>query len=99
MASWSAVLALTGFHYSAVKKSMSFNAREGKHFWSNGFQYGTVEIKDNGKHKSVKLSSISGQLSLRSFSLNGFGYKDFEGSITVPSGGTAEFKVENNIEH
>ncbi len=48
MASWSAVLALTGFHYSAVNKSMAFNAAEGKHFWSNGYQYGTVEIKDNG---------------------------------------------------
>ena len=63
---------------------MSFSAAEGKHSWSNGYQHGTVEIKDNGMHKSVKLSSISGELSLQSFFLNGFGSMDFEGAIIVP---------------
>ncbi len=49
-------------------------------------------------HKSVKLSSISGELSLQSFSLNGFGSTDFEGAIIVPVGETAAFEVENNME-
>ena len=99
MASWSAVLALTGFHYSAVNKSMSFNASEGKYFWSSGYQYGTVEINDNGKHKSVKLSTIKGELSLQSFSLNGFGTTKFDESIKVIPGQTMDFEVENNNQH
>jgi non-lysosomal glucosylceramidase len=96
MASWSAVLALTGFHYSAVNKSMSFNATEGKHFWSNGYQYGTVEIKDKSKKKSIRLTTINDELTLNSFSLNGFGSTKFDESIIVIPGQTVNFEIEKD---
>ncbi len=48
MASWSAVLALTGFHYSAISKTMSFGAADGTYFWSTGDAWGTCTIS-NGK--------------------------------------------------
>ena len=37
MASWAAVLALSGFHYSAPQATMTLNAQEGRYFWSNGY--------------------------------------------------------------
>ncbi|MGJ8682911.1 GH116 family glycosyl-hydrolase [Paraglaciecola sp.] len=44
MMAWGAVLAITGFNYSAVDQSMQFNATNGTYFWSNGYQYGTIKI-------------------------------------------------------
>ena len=44
MASWGAVLALSGFQYSGADKSMEFAAREGTYFWSNGAAWGTCRI-------------------------------------------------------
>ncbi len=37
MAAWGAVVALSGFHYSGVTKSMTFANVPGHHFWSNGW--------------------------------------------------------------
>jgi uncharacterized protein (DUF608 family) len=97
MASWSAVLALTGFQYSAVSKSISFNAAAGNYFWSNGYQYGTVEIKDTGKSKQVSLRTINSELALNKFTLNGYGLKEFEDGEIVAPGETMEFEIENNL--
>jgi uncharacterized protein (DUF608 family) len=96
MAAWSAALALTGFQYSAVDRSMSFDATEGKYFWSNGYQYGTVEIKDNREEKLVSLHSMNGELTLQYFTLNGFGLMEFEDGKSFPPGQTIEFEVEEN---
>jgi uncharacterized protein (DUF608 family) len=94
MASWSAILAMTGFNYSAVDQSMSFNPTEGRYFWSNGYQYGTVEIKGNGKNKVVSLNLLNGELKLNSFVLNGYGHTEFAGEKIFKSGQAVEFGVE-----
>ncbi len=44
MASWAALLALTGFQYSAVDKVMTLAAKEGRFFWSTGYAWGKVVI-------------------------------------------------------
>lgn len=41
MASWAAVLALTGFQYSAVSGVMRFALNAGQTFWSTGYAWGT----------------------------------------------------------
>ena len=46
MASWAAINALTGFQYSAVDDTMTFDAPDGSYFWSTGHAWGTVKIKD-----------------------------------------------------
>ena len=51
MAAWAGILAYTGFQYSAVEDHMTFNARNGKYFWSNGYLYGTIEIINQGRRK------------------------------------------------
>ena len=94
MASWSAILAMTGFHYSAVDQSMSFNPTEGKYFWSNGYQYGTVEIKDLRNNKIVSLNLLSGELILNRFLLNGYGHTEFANGKIFKSGQSVEFEVE-----
>jgi len=73
MASWAAVLALTGFHYSAVKHTMAFAAQDGTFFWSNGYAWGTCKIKMGDGQATVKLSVLHGRLSLKQFVLTGYG--------------------------
>ena len=97
MAAWAGILAYTGFHYSAIDKSMALNPREGKYFWSNGYQYGTVEIKDNDDNKSVSLSSLNGVLSLNSFTLNGYGQVKFKETKRLESTQAIEFEVVKKL--
>lgn len=47
MASWAAVVAWTGFHYSAVEKSLTLAPRPGCFFWSNGNAWGSFRIERN----------------------------------------------------
>lgn len=48
MASWGANLALSGFHYSTIEKSIAFTDKPGNNFWSNGYAWGTAKISDTG---------------------------------------------------
>ena len=48
MASWAAILALTGFHYSAVTKTLTLASRLGRYPWSTGRAWGDVEIARTG---------------------------------------------------
>ena len=67
MASWSAHLALTGFQYSGVKKSMVFTSKPGSYFWSNGSAWGTCNVENN----RATLTVMHGTLELSEFSLEG----------------------------
>jgi len=96
MAAWGGVLAYTGFNYSAVKKSMSFNSRSGKYFWSNGYQYGTIEIANSGQDRSVKLTCLNGSVNLKSFALNGLGIINFKKGKEFAIGIEGEFLVTKN---
>lgn len=77
MASWAAVLALTGFHYSAVDQSMTFNADEGTFFWSTGYAYGTVTKERKGKKLDVRLNVLNGKLKLKTMQIEGVGEVDW----------------------
>ena len=71
MVAWAGILATTGFHYSAVEKSITFTSKPGTYFWSNGYSYGTCEVKN----KEAVLKVLSGKLELNQFSLEGVGTK------------------------
>jgi uncharacterized protein (DUF608 family) len=58
MASWAANLALSGFHYSAMEKSISFTDKPGNYFWSNGYAWGVAKVKNNGVEIRVDSGSI-----------------------------------------
>ncbi|WP_430934663.1 GH116 family glycosyl-hydrolase [Saccharicrinis sp. 156] len=77
MIAWAGVLATSNFHYSAVDKSMSFTSLPGTYFWSNGYAWGTCEVKE----KEALFTVLSGSVKLDSFSLDGLGEKKLKGKI------------------
>ena len=75
MASWAAVLALTGFRYSGVTQTMEFAAadRPAEVFWSNGYAWGTCRQKPTRRGMQVDLTVLHGTLMLKRFALTTFG--------------------------
>ncbi len=75
MASWTGVLALTGFEYDGVGRRMTLAARTGRYFWSNGYAWGVYEIRggQKGSPWKVKLEVGEGTLKLKSLQLAGVG--------------------------
>ncbi|MDR2495939.1 MAG: hypothetical protein LBD21_02275 [Tannerellaceae bacterium] len=65
MSSWSAILALSKFHYSGISHSMSLTAQPGIYFWSNGYAWGQCTVSTD----AVKLQVLHGKLTLNSFHL------------------------------
>jgi hypothetical protein len=69
MASWGAVLALSGFQFSAVKQSLCFAPRSGQHFWSTGSAWGTCAVAVNEKGWRAELVVLHGEIAMRWFGL------------------------------
>lgn len=86
MASWAATLALTGFHYSAIERSMRFAAGKGTYFWSNGSAWGTVQIYPSPTGAKVDLQVLFGTLSLKNFTLDGFMTHQFNNTEPLIAG-------------
>jgi hypothetical protein len=82
MASWAAVLALTGFQYSAVTQTMRFAAaaEQTKWFWSNGNAWGTIEQTPRDGKIEVNRVVVSGVLALKTLGLRGVGEAGFQGA-------------------
>jgi hypothetical protein len=78
MASWAAVLALTGFHNSAVDQRMTFAARPGRFFWSTGYGYGSCLLARKGDVFENRIEVLGGKVSLREFALSGHGVYRWE---------------------
>lgn len=73
MAAWAAVLALSGFHYSAVEKKMAFTAREGRFLWSTGDAWGTVRLSHPNGDWQADLAVLGGKLALDRLELENIG--------------------------
>lgn len=95
MMAWAGVLAITGFNYSAIDQSMSITSKNGTYFWSNGYQYGEVQVTGEDAVKNVEITLLSGSLNLRSFSLKSFGETNFKNVKTFEEGESVTFKVRN----
>jgi non-lysosomal glucosylceramidase len=77
MASWAAVLALSGFQYSAVEKRMQFTAQEGTFFWSTGYAWGTARLNGSTGAWQAELKVYGGQLAIDQLVLKGIGSVPF----------------------
>ena len=98
IASWAAVLALTGFHYSAVEKTMTFAPLEGTYFWSNGYAWGTCALDKIQKNRfEIELSVLHGQLSLKQFKLRDLGKNEFGKLITIKAPEQIKFEIPRCI--
>lgn len=94
MASWAAVLALTGFHYSGVEQSMTFAPHEGVFFWSNGHAWGRCVLHSRGHHYEVTLEVHHGELTLRRFALQNFGETTWTTPLRLQAGESRRFEVK-----
>jgi len=72
MASWAAVLAWTGFHYSAVKRTLAVKVTSGTHFWSTGYAWGRMHLKNQAEAVEMSLQVSQGSLALREIRAGGF---------------------------
>jgi hypothetical protein len=86
MASWAAVPALSGFEWDGRAKAMTFGAREGTFFWSNGDSWGTCRIAPDGR--TAELTLLHGGLALRSFRLGSGAPKTFRQPRALRAGET-----------
>ncbi|UCG27931.1 MAG: hypothetical protein JSV24_00825 [Bacteroidales bacterium] len=73
MASWAEILALSGFYYSGVDKSIRFKAYKGTYFWSNGYAWGTVNISDYSDRKKLDINVLYGDIEIREIQLKNYG--------------------------
>ncbi len=88
MASWAAVLALSGFHYSGVTQHIEFAATEkaSQVFWSNGYAWGTFSQKPSAEGVEVELKVLHGSLILKQLTLKGAGTTRFESLLQISQG-------------
>lgn len=95
MASWAAVLALSGFHYSAIERAMTFAAADKptRFFWSNGYAWGTCRQRPTRTGINVELTVLHGSLSVNRITLSGFGSFEANKARTIREGETATFTV------
>jgi non-lysosomal glucosylceramidase len=93
MASWSAVLAWSGFQYSAVTGSMTLAPQKGSNFWSTGSAWGTCSLTPTGKKTKVVLTVETGTLKLSNFSLVKGASKSFKPAKSISAGKSTRFTL------
>ena len=95
MASWAAVLALSGFHFSAVDKSLRFAApdTEKRHFWSTGYAWGTCDLQPSNGACQVDFRVLGGELALDSLMLSGLGKLKFATTRQLRKGDTLQCEL------
>ena len=88
MASWAAILALTGFQYSAVEQTISFAAptEKRRHFWSSGYAWGSCALNPNGGGCDVEFEVLHGEIAFTAFRLTGLGATQFEAAQILKKG-------------
>ena len=92
MASWAAVLALSGFHYSAVGQCMEFAAvdQPTRWFWSSGYGWGSLRQNPTRTGLRVRLTVERGSVTLRRLSICGRGTIEFKRPRTIGAGGSVQ---------
>ena len=87
------MLALTGFNYSGVTKSIAFAAEQGTFFWSNGAAWGTVRIAQRPSGYRIVLDVLYGQLKIKHFRLTGVGEHTFDRELVLRENSQQTFVV------
>ncbi|MCG6915015.1 non-lysosomal glucosylceramidase [bacterium BMS3Abin03] len=87
MASWSVILALSEFSFSAVDKKFSITSKPGKYFWSNGYAWGNVEVNDHQVNINLKF----GKLDLKIVEVKGRKGIELETDVLMEAGDSHVF--------
>ena len=96
MASWAAILALSGFGYSAVDRKIRFAAptQDCRHFWSSGYAWGSCSLSPNGTSCDVEFIVLGGEVRFAELALTGLGAKSFDDTQTLTKGDTLTCQVK-----
>jgi len=89
MAAWSALIAWSGFNYSAVEKDFAVGQRPGKYFWSNGYSWGSYELTGN----KLLIAVHYGNLQIKSVRVRGMGVFKLKNPVAITENNTMEFTV------
>ena len=100
MASWSSVLALTGFHYSGINATMQFAAtnRFSRVFWSNGYAWGTCQQKPGTNATEVEITVLYGKLQLQHLVITGLGNEKYDSVREIEADQSVTFLIKHNEE-
>ncbi|MCE9590205.1 MAG: hypothetical protein K8S99_06740 [Planctomycetes bacterium] len=95
MASWTALLALTGFAFSGVEQSIRFRSvkKATRWFWSNGSAWGIVKLVPSRTGIAVELNVQHGTVTLRRVEIAGVGELMLAKPRTIAAGKSAKFTV------
>ena len=91
MASWSAIPALSGFQYSAVKKELKIDRMEGSNFWATGYAYGTISFT---AEKKATVNVIGGKLEIETLVVNDEGTARLKKPVTLQNGDSYIFEYK-----
>ena len=99
MASWAAVLALTGFHYSGTEQAITFAAAEEPvtWFWSTGYAWGTCTQRPRKRRIDVEMAVLAGRLRLATLTLTGCGTAAPARPRTLAPGRTLALSVQRPV--
>jgi non-lysosomal glucosylceramidase len=89
MMSWSAVPALSGFRYDADLGIMKWGTLRGAGFWSTGFAWGVLDVRDGADGAAVTLEVCGGSLTLNSLEI------EKAGTVSVNRVLSADDRVEH----
>lgn len=93
MASWAAVLSLTGFLYSGVTATMTFAPAPGTFFWSTGYAWGACRLKATKKGWRVQLEVVEGELKLACLKLGKAGEVALDEERLLTAGESLKLKA------
>jgi hypothetical protein len=93
MASWGAVLALTGFHYSAVSGTLTLAARPARSFWASGYAWGSFSVEPSAEGRRVRLDVAEGSIGLTHLRLQGHGEFSWDSRRQLQAGERLEVDV------
>jgi hypothetical protein len=93
MASWGAIPAWTGFHYSGIRGAMRVSCIHGSMFWSNGDAWGTIrQMPAPDGSMRVELTVLHGSVRLSHFAVAGVGSKVLDPPCTAKAGKAVRFR-------
>jgi hypothetical protein len=96
MASWAAVLAWSGFRYSAIARTLTLGTRPGSFFWSNGYGWGDYTLGGGADARELSLRLREGRLEVSRVVLTGFGKADLAPVGALEGGGALTVTVERD---
>lgn len=97
MASWAAIIAITGFRYSGVDKKLWLSSKEKEvnYVWSNGHAWGTVKQVPKDGETAVTLSVAEGKIEVLELILVGKG--SCHDKVNLSSGETYIFMIGADV--